>query len=42
MLIDLSKTEGENAPFKLNQNYDIWRGKHEQLDDVLVVGINIS
>lgn len=42
LLLNISKGSMLNAESELNKAYDSWKGDLEQLDDVLVVGIEIS
>lgn len=41
LLVEMSKVD-ENIPSILNAKFENWKGKNEQFDDVLVVGIRIS
>lgn len=42
LLVGISHKNIAGADEELNKVYDDWRGKHEQFDDILVVGIEIS
>lgn len=41
LLLEMSASQ-KDVPTQLNAKYDNWKGKNEQFDDVLVVGIRIS
>lgn len=42
LLLEISKNSLSGASLELNKRYEAWRGKHEQFDDVLVVGIEVT
>lgn len=42
LLVNISKGSITGADEELNNVYNDWRGSHEQFDDVLVVGIEVS
>ncbi|CAG5076534.1 SpoIIE family protein phosphatase [Parvicella tangerina] len=42
LLLKISQQQIVGADKELNKAYNEWRGKHDQFDDVLVVGIEVS
>lgn len=42
LLVSISSSSIAGAETELNKVYEEWRGKHEQFDDVLVVGVEVS
>lgn len=42
LLVDIHELEMQEQKEKLNEVFEEWRGDHEQIDDVIVIGIKIN